>query len=182
MKHTLPWARSPTSVNNDKLNGVFMSSQEEPLSNIHETYYVALNCYVKSHSKVSNMLGVYKFMVEIMSTRQAIFKVLQDEIKAHINRQCTYESKIPGKQYGFEFRGSSLILRDFRISRRCRVLRGLRNVGILPQHYTASQPEDGSSMDFRNVGILPQHYTASRPRITRYEFFYIAPVLSSSER
>jgi hypothetical protein len=39
----------------------------------------------------------------------------------------------------------------------------LRNVGILPQHYTASQPEDGGGMDLRNVGILPQHYTASQP-------------------
>jgi hypothetical protein len=25
-------------------------------------------------------------------------------------------------------------------------------------------PEDGGSMDLRNVGILPQHYTASQPR------------------
>jgi hypothetical protein len=45
------------------------------------------------------------------------------------------------------------------------------NVGILPQHYTASQPrrprpEDGVSMDLWNVGTV-QHYTASqltRPR------------------
>jgi len=25
------------------------------------------------------------------------------------------------------------------------------------------KPEDGGSMDLRNVGILPQHYTASQP-------------------
>jgi hypothetical protein len=53
----------------------------------------------------------------------------------------------------------------------------LRNVGILPQHYIASQqrrirleslskphslhPEDGGSIVLRNVGILPYHYTAS---------------------
>jgi len=48
----------------------------------------------------------------------------------------------------------------------------LRNVGILPQHCTASQlreprletPEDGGSIDPRNVGILPQYYTASQPK------------------
>jgi hypothetical protein len=45
----------------------------------------------------------------------------------------------------------------------------LWNVGILPQHYTASQPEDGSSMDLWNVGILPQHYTVSQPRKPRLE-------------
>jgi hypothetical protein len=39
----------------------------------------------------------------------------------------------------------------------------LRNVGILPHHYTVSQPEDGGSMALRNVGILPHHYTESRP-------------------
>jgi hypothetical protein len=46
------------------------------------------------------------------------------------------------------------------------------NVGILPQHCTASQhrrilhfnPEDGGSMDIWNVGILPQHYTVSQHR------------------
>jgi hypothetical protein len=27
-----------------------------------------------------------------------------------------------------------------------------------------SHPEDGGSMGLRNVGILPQHYTASQPR------------------
>jgi len=27
---------------------------------------------------------------------------------------------------------------------------------------TASQPEDGRSMALRNVGILPQHYTTSQ--------------------
>jgi hypothetical protein len=30
-------------------------------------------------------------------------------------------------------------------------------------------PEDGGSMDLRNVGILPQHYTASQPRRLRLE-------------
>jgi hypothetical protein len=28
---------------------------------------------------------------------------------------------------------------------------------------TRRHPEDGGSMDLRNVGILPQHYTASHP-------------------
>jgi hypothetical protein len=39
----------------------------------------------------------------------------------------------------------------------------LWNVGILPQNYTMSQPEDGGSMDLWNVGILPQNYTMSQP-------------------
>jgi hypothetical protein len=44
----------------------------------------------------------------------------------------------------------------------------LRNVGILPQHYTVSQrSEDGGSKVLRNVGILPQHYMASQPRTPR---------------
>jgi len=30
-------------------------------------------------------------------------------------------------------------------------------------------PEDGCSMDLWNVGILPQHYTASQPRRPRVE-------------
>jgi hypothetical protein len=30
-------------------------------------------------------------------------------------------------------------------------------------------PEDGGSLDLRNVGILPQHYTASQPRRPRLE-------------
>jgi hypothetical protein len=64
---------------------------------------------------------------------------------------------------------------------------GLRNVGILPHQYTASQTrrwrqhghpkrwhptttlygvttQDGGGMDLRNVGILSQNYTASQPR------------------
>jgi hypothetical protein len=40
----------------------------------------------------------------------------------------------------------------------------LWNVGVLPQHYTASQPRRWDSMNLWNFGILPQHYTASRPR------------------
>jgi len=54
----------------------------------------------------------------------------------------------------------------------------LRNVGILPQHYTSSQrrkprlhPEDGGSMDPRIVGILPQHSMASKLRRPRPEIF-----------
>jgi hypothetical protein len=71
------------------------------------------------------------------------------------------------------------------------------NVGILPQHYTASQPrrlkmeaawtcetsvsyrtlhgvttqktEEWGSMDLWNVGILPQHYTVSQPRRLKME-------------
>jgi len=34
-------------------------------------------------------------------------------------------------------------------------------------HFT---PEDGGSMDLRNVGILLQHYTASQPRRPRLQF------------
>jgi hypothetical protein len=30
-------------------------------------------------------------------------------------------------------------------------------------------PEDGGSMELRNAGILPQHYTASQPRKPRHE-------------
>jgi hypothetical protein len=37
----------------------------------------------------------------------------------------------------------------------------LLNAGILPQHYVASQHEDGGSKVLRNVGILRQHYTVS---------------------
>jgi hypothetical protein len=42
-------------------------------------------------------------------------------------------------------------------------LRSSVYVGILPQYYTVSQPEDGGSMDLWNVDILPQHYTVSQP-------------------
>jgi len=45
----------------------------------------------------------------------------------------------------------------------------LWNVGILPQHNTASQPSRSRSMDLWNVGILPQHYTASQLRKPRRE-------------
>jgi len=31
------------------------------------------------------------------------------------------------------------------------------------------RPEDGGSVDFWNVGILPQHYTASQPKTLRLE-------------
>jgi len=45
----------------------------------------------------------------------------------------------------------------------------LWSVGTIPQHYTASQPEDGGSMFLRNVGILPQQYKASQSRGPRLE-------------
>jgi len=35
----------------------------------------------------------------------------------------------------------------------------------------AFRPEDGGSMDLRNVGILPQHYTASQPQRPRIKFY-----------
>jgi hypothetical protein len=39
-------------------------------------------------------------------------------------------------------------------------------------------PEDGGSMDLRNIGILPQHYTMSQPRRPRLETFQvIEPIL-----
>jgi hypothetical protein len=72
----------------------------------------------------------------------------------------------------------------------------LRNAGILPQHYTASQSrgpredggsivlrnapttsqprrprEDGGSMVLRNAGILPQHYMASHNQQTSTSTF-----------
>jgi len=31
------------------------------------------------------------------------------------------------------------------------------------------RPEDGGVMDFRNVGIIPQHYTASQPRRSHFD-------------
>jgi len=31
-------------------------------------------------------------------------------------------------------------------------------------------PEDGGTKVLRNVGFLPQHYTASQPRSPRFEF------------
>jgi hypothetical protein len=34
---------------------------------------------------------------------------------------------------------------------------------------TTQKTEDGGSMDFRNVGILPQQYTASQPRRLKME-------------
>jgi hypothetical protein len=34
-------------------------------------------------------------------------------------------------------------------------------------------PEDGGSMDLWNVGILPQHYTASQPRRPRLEDYWL---------
>jgi len=44
----------------------------------------------------------------------------------------------------------------------------LRNV--VSSHNTRRQnPEDGSSMDLRNDGILPQHYTASQSNISLLE-------------
>jgi hypothetical protein len=40
----------------------------------------------------------------------------------------------------------------------------LRNIGILSQHYTASQPEDESSIDLRNAAILPQLNITPQPK------------------
>jgi hypothetical protein len=54
------------------------------------------------------------------------------------------------------------------------------NVGILPQHYMASQPsEDGCRMDAWNVGILPQHYMASQPRRLKMEAAWTSEMLVS---
>jgi hypothetical protein len=40
----------------------------------------------------------------------------------------------------------------------------LGNVGILPHHYTESQPsEDGGRKFLQNVGILTHHYALSQP-------------------
>jgi hypothetical protein len=39
----------------------------------------------------------------------------------------------------------------------------LRNFGILQDHYTTSQPEDGGSKALRNIGILLRYYTLSQP-------------------
>jgi hypothetical protein len=39
-----------------------------------------------------------------------------------------------------------------------------RRENLIPLH-----PENGGSMALRNVGILPQHYTASKPRRPRFE-------------
>jgi hypothetical protein len=39
----------------------------------------------------------------------------------------------------------------------------LRNVGILPQHCTASQPRRWRQHGPPKFGVLPQHYTASQP-------------------
>jgi hypothetical protein len=46
----------------------------------------------------------------------------------------------------------------------------------LPQ-YQSLHPEDGGSMTVRNVGITPHHYTASEPRRPRHE-----PITNSSHR
>jgi hypothetical protein len=49
----------------------------------------------------------------------------------------------------------------------------LWNVGILPQHNTASQPrktEDGGKMDLRNADILPQPNTAPQPSWPRHGY------------
>jgi len=48
--------------------------------------------------------------------------------------------------------------------------KALQNTGILLQHYTALQLEDGGSMVLQNVGILPQHYIASQTRRPQFEF------------
>jgi hypothetical protein len=46
----------------------------------------------------------------------------------------------------------------------CGVVVGYQLFGepcCLTLHFTSFHPEDGGSMDLRNVGILPQHHTAS---------------------
>jgi len=58
----------------------------------------------------------------------------------------------------------------------------LWNFGILPQHYTMSQPrgcrldtpKDGGSMDLWNVGILPQHYKSDNPE--DLDLMYVAVI------
>jgi hypothetical protein len=40
--------------------------------------------------------------------------------------------------------------------------------GVTTQKTSTLHPEDGGSMDLWNAGILPQHYTASQPRRTRH--------------
>jgi len=51
------------------------------------------------------------------------------------------------------------------IGYQCLRLTGERKMGIA----TPFQPEDGGNMDLRNVSILPQHYTASQSRRPLYE-------------
>jgi hypothetical protein len=51
----------------------------------------------------------------------------------------------------------------------------LSSSGLWRLHFRG---EDGGSMVLRNVDILPQHYTASQPRITGIESSgFISPVL-----
>jgi hypothetical protein len=43
----------------------------------------------------------------------------------------------------------------------------LRNIGILPHHYTASQLEDAGNEALRNDGILPHHFTCHNLKMER---------------
>jgi len=36
-------------------------------------------------------------------------------------------------------------------------------------HLQSLHPEDGDSLDLQNVGVLPQHFTASQPKRRRLE-------------
>jgi hypothetical protein len=44
---------------------------------------------------------------------------------------------------------------------------------------TSQENKDGGSMDIRNVGILPQHYTVSKPRRLKMEAAWTSEMLVS---
>jgi len=53
----------------------------------------------------------------------------------------------------------------------------LRIDGILPRHYTVSQPEDRGSMVLRNVGILPHRYTLLQSRKSRFQESFLICII-----